>query len=226
MTSQHGEIRQASPTSHCYGIPSFVSQWFNDDWDLPLDLVSPDWSVIPVDITIFATLWNKENHTRTCPPLIPFTVKVYSRLWRLKCVTTRNMNNSYEMIQSQQQRLYMFSKIEQLTALFLTYFPKSNFPKLCILYLPKIKISCFYQGTTFITITPHPLDKHGKSINTKYVLCHNNLIVSGLPPSYSCRISSTRVVSQSPIIRNDTEDYCNGAKMCWGNTAKYDNQMF
>ena len=89
-----------------------------------------------------------KNHTCTCPPLIPFTVTVYSRLWRLKCVTTKNMNNSYEMIQSQQQRLYMFSKIEQLTALFLTYFPKSNFPKLCILYLPKIKnIMFYYQGT-------------------------------------------------------------------------------
>ena len=58
------------------------------------------------------------------------------------------MNNSYEMIQSQQQRLYMFSKIEQLTALFLTYFPKSNFSKLCILSLPKIKnIMFYYQGT-------------------------------------------------------------------------------
>ena len=87
-------------------------------------------------------------HHNTCPPLIPFTVTVYSRLWRLKCVTTKNMNNSYEMIQSQQQRLYMFSKIEQLTALFLTYFPKSNFPILCLLYLPKIKnIMFYYQGT-------------------------------------------------------------------------------
>ena len=142
MTSQHGEIHQASPTFYCYGIPSFVSQWFNEDWNLPLYLV---WNDLWFPLT--------SQHSKHCeiskaPPsgyslLIPFTVTVYSRLWRLKCVTTRNMNNSYEMIQSQQHRLYMFSKIEQLTALFLTYFPKSNFPKLCILYLPKMKILCF-----------------------------------------------------------------------------------